>query len=94
VDDQQAAAEARQLVQLSERIWWRLAEITWQQVNAGIDIGQWAADLHIGYVTVNRWVQVWDRYGTVPADKRPSYAEAWRTVARGHGGPASDAEPP
>jgi hypothetical protein len=94
VDDQQAAAEARQLVQLSERIWWRLAELTWHKVNAGTDRAQWATDLGISYRTVNRWFQVWDRFGSVPAEQRPRYAEAWRMIASGHGGPASDAEPP
>jgi hypothetical protein len=83
MDYQQAADEARQLVQYSDRIWWRLADLTWHQVNAGTDRGQWAADLGISYRTVNRWIQVWARFGSVPAAERPSYAEAWRTVAGG-----------
>jgi hypothetical protein len=85
VDDQEATDEARQLVQYADRIWWRLAELTWHKVNAGTDRAQWATDLGISYRTVHRWFQVWDRFGSVPAADRPSYAEAWRTVARGGG---------
>jgi hypothetical protein len=36
MDYQQAADEARQLVAQSEQTWWRLAELTWHQVNAGV----------------------------------------------------------
>ena len=83
MDDQQAADEARHLVERSERDWWRLAEITWHQINAGADRAQWAAEVGVTYVTANRWVQLWDRFGTVPADERPRYAKALRMVLRG-----------
>jgi transposase len=83
MDYQQAADEARHLVRRSEQDWWRLAELTWHQVDAGTDRAQWAADLGVAYQTVNRWVQLWKRFGSVPAAERPRWAEAWRRVARG-----------
>jgi hypothetical protein len=81
MDDQQPTAEAKELVATSERVWWRLAELTSQQVAAGADRGQWAADIGVHYRTVGRWLKVWERFGPLPADERPSYAQAWRTVA-------------
>ena len=83
MDYQQAADEARQLVQRSEQDWWRLAELTWHQVNAGRSRTRWANDLGVAQLTVNRWFQLWSRFGSIPDAERPSYTEAWRTVVRG-----------
>jgi hypothetical protein len=80
VDDQQAADEARQLLQYSDRIGWRLAELTWQQLHAGTNRTRWANELGVARQTVNRWWLIWARYGTLPAGKRPRYAEALRVV--------------
>jgi hypothetical protein len=94
MDDQEATDEARQLVQYADRIWWRLAELTWHAIRAGKDPGRWAREIGVPRRVVSRGHQLWARYGSLPAGDRPSYAEAWRMIASGHGGPASDAEPP
>ena len=76
--DNQAADEARQLVQYSDRIGWRLAELTWQQVHAGTSPSRWADELGVEKWAVDRWWLLWAHYGKLPADERPSFTEAWR----------------
>jgi transposase len=75
---EKAVAEARRLVSRSEEDQWRLAELTWQQVEGGTSRNQWAKDVGVSKRTVARWYNVWVRFGSAPA--RPSYSEAFQAV--------------
>jgi len=76
-----AVAEARQLVTRSEEDQWRLAELTWQQVEGGKSRQQWAKDLGIPRTRADRWYRVWA--GVQNAQWSPAthtYTEAYDEV--------------
>jgi hypothetical protein len=77
---QAAVAEARQLVKRSEQDQWRLAELTWEQVDAGRSIGQWATDIGVSRRTVSGWRAIWTRWGMQPLHSRPPWSEAYQQV--------------
>ena len=74
----EAVAEARQLVKRSEQDQWRLAELTWEQVEAGKTRKQWAQDIGVHETTVGRWLRVWQlKIDSARATSDISYSEAW-----------------
>src|SRR6266487_2245779 len=58
---EKAVAEARRLVKRSEEDQWRLAELTWEQVEGGKSRAQWARDVGVGRTSVMRWYKIWAR---------------------------------
>jgi len=77
---EKAVAEARRLVSRSEEDQWRLAELTWQQVEGGKSRNQWAKDIGVDRTFAQRAYAIWDRWGGSPASHRPSYTEAYDVV--------------
>jgi hypothetical protein len=78
---QEAVTEARTLVKRSETDQWRLAELTWEQVNSGISQGQWARDTGMARSHVQYLFRVWrDR---PRAASLPNFSDAY--VAARHG---------
>jgi len=79
---EKAVAEARRLVSRSEEDQWRLAELTWQQVEGGKSRAQWAKDLGVPHTRAARWYRIWDGYvqkaGWSPATH--TYTEAYDIV--------------
>jgi hypothetical protein len=73
---QQAVAEARSLVKRSEEDQWRLAELTWEQVQAGRSRSKWAEDIDISPDMTSRWYRLWEEWRGVAAAARPPFAEA------------------
>ena len=71
---QEAVAEARRLVKRSEEDQWRLAELTWQQLQAGYTQQQWADDIGMPRRTVRRYAAIWERFRASMA--RPTFSEA------------------
>lgn len=70
-----AVAEARRLIKRSEGDQWRLAELTWQQVQGGKSRRQWAKDIGVDPSAISRWFKIWERWGD-DLD-RPAWADAW-----------------
>jgi len=77
---QTAVTEARQLVKRSEEDQWRLAELTWQQVEGGKSRRQWAKDIGVAASHANYLYAVWDRFGAQHVGTRPRYATAYEAV--------------
>jgi len=72
---QEAVQEARQLVKRSEDDQYRLAELTWEQVEGGIAKKQWARDIGRSPKYVRVLYKVWAEYGG--GDTRPPFSEAY-----------------
>jgi len=67
----------------SEEDQWRLAELTWEQVEAGKTRTQWATDIGVHVSHAARLYTVWARFGFALArNDRPAYAEAFLMVER------------
>jgi hypothetical protein len=84
----EAVAEARRLVKRSEEDTWRLAQLTWEQLQAGCTQQQWADDVGLSRRSVRRLAAVWDRFGAAVLanpTSRPSAAEAMAEVDPGAG---------
>jgi hypothetical protein len=78
---EKAVAEARRLVSRSEEDQWRLAELTWQQVEDGKTRQQWARDVGVHPSTTGRWYKMWVRWGGLADQQlRPPFAEAWEVI--------------
>jgi hypothetical protein len=75
-----AVSEARQLVKRSEADQWRLAELTWEQVESGRTIKDWAADIGVSKRTASAWKAVWTRWRMQELHVRPAWAEAYEQV--------------
>jgi hypothetical protein len=75
----EAVAEARKLVKRSEADQWRLAELTWEQVQAGKSRRQWARDIGKADSTVRYWFRMWERWGA-RGRARPSFPEAYNEI--------------
>jgi hypothetical protein len=73
----EAVAEARRLVRRSEEDQWRLAELTWEQVEAGRSRRQWAQDIGVSADTTERLYKVWARWSADNVGTRPRFADAW-----------------
>lgn len=78
-----AVAEAQRLVKRSEADQWRLAELTWEQVEAGKTRVQWAKDVGVDERTVGRWYLIWEHRQDHPADGG-TYSET-EAIIRGAG---------
>lgn len=76
-----AVAEARILVKRSEADQWRLAELTWEQIEAGKSRREWARDIDIHNSHATRLYLVWQKYGAAGRDTRPSYTDAYSEFA-------------
>lgn len=76
-----AVAEGRRLVKRSEADQWRLAELTWEQVEAGKSMRQWARDIGVSYSHVNALYHVWDKLiNDHLGDQRPTFADVYNIV--------------
>jgi hypothetical protein len=74
----EAVAEARQLVKRSEDDQWRLAELTWEQVERGKTRTQWAQDIGISDHWAGTLYRVWEAWSASASERRPPFSEAWR----------------
>lgn len=74
---QEAVTEARQLVKRSEEDQWRLAQLTWQQVQGGASRNQWASDTGMARSHVQALYKIWDEWGGQPLATRPAFGEAY-----------------
>lgn len=72
---QAAVAEAQRLVKRSEADQWRLAELTFEQLQAGVTQDRWAEDVGLSRRTVRRYAAVWERFGAASAN-RTTFADA------------------
>jgi hypothetical protein len=81
-----AVAEARQLVKRSEDDQWRLAELTWQQVESGKTRAQWAEDIGVHASHAARLYRLWARFGQ--DQDSVAFSDAYEAVRR-----AGDAAP-
>lgn len=76
-------AEAKRLVKRSEEDQWRLAELTWTNVNEkGTTRTQWAKDVGISSSHANRLCKVWERYSSTAT--KPKFWDAYEKFT-GHG---------
>jgi hypothetical protein len=75
---QKAVAEARQLRKRSEEDQWRLAQLTYEQVESGVTRTRWAEDIGYSSPHAGRLYTVWQQYGD-RAD-RPSFYECYERV--------------
>ena len=73
-----AVAEGRRLVKRSEQDQWRLAELTWEQVQAGNTRNQWGRDIGISGRYAATLYNMWERWGTVNFSSRPPFTEAYK----------------
>lgn len=78
----EAVAEARTLVKRSENDQWRLAELTWDQIEAGATRSQWAKDTGVSIAHVARYYRIWARWG-FDLEVRPSFNEAYMVIREG-----------
>jgi len=77
---QEAVAEARRLVKRSEEDQWRLAQLTYEQVEGGTSHRQWARDIGVAHSTVGYWREMWKRWGSGRLGDRPSFPEAYNII--------------
>lgn len=77
---QAAVAEARTLVKRSEDDQWRLAELTYEQVESGISRRQWAQDIGVVAQHVSTLYRVWDQYGDQQLDAQPKFADVYARI--------------
>lgn len=76
-----AVTEAQRLVKRSEADQWRLAELTWEQVEEGISRRDWARDVGVNETTAQRWYKVWDlKINMLESGSDISYSDAWNRV--------------
>jgi len=80
VQYQQAVAEARRLVKRSDEDQWQLAQLTYEQVQAGKSAVQWARDTGMSEVRAKALVRVWRRWGSAQVADGPSFTEAYDRV--------------
>ena len=73
-----AVAEARQLVKRSEEDQWRLAELTWEQVETGKSQRQWAKDIGVSPSHSRYLYKVWAEFGA--HRDAQSFAEAYNAM--------------
>jgi len=79
-----AVKEARTLVKRSEGDQWRLAQLTWEQVEAGKTRNQWATDIGISGSHASRVYQVWAKWRN--RSTRPSFSDAIDELMGGSAG--------
>lgn len=73
-----AVAEAKRLVRRSEEDQWRLAELTWEQVNeGGHSMQSWADDIKVSKAHAVFLTKVWEAYSGYPVTDRPKFADAY-----------------
>lgn len=73
----EAVAEARRLTKRSEQDQWRLAELTWEQIESGKSGAQWARDIGVDASHANRLYRIWDKWINEDVTLRPPFAEAY-----------------
>lgn len=78
-----AVREARTLVKRSEIDQWRLAQLTWEQVEAGTSRRQWAKDIEVSYSHTDRLYQIWTKWRDTSRVTRPTYTEAYNQIMGG-----------
>src|SRR5437867_3647381 len=76
-----AVKEARTLVKRSEGDQWRLAQLTWEQVEAGKTRNLWASDIGISASHAARLYQVWAKWHN--RSTRPTFRDAMDEVMGG-----------
>jgi hypothetical protein len=74
---QEAVQEARRLVKRSEDDQWRLAQLTYEQVETGITRVQWAQDIGVSSRSVTSYYRIWERFGSTTGSDRPRFTDAW-----------------
>jgi hypothetical protein len=74
---QDAVTEARMLDKRSEEDQWRLAQLTYEQVETGISRRQWERDTGMSHKRVQVLYRVWERWGGAAAPDRPEFGEAY-----------------
>lgn len=77
-----AVAEAKRLRKRSEEDSWRLAELTFEIVDAGASRKQWSRDTGIAASTVGVYFHVWRRWGHKALSDRPRFWDAYAKVSQ------------
>jgi AraC-like DNA-binding protein len=85
---QEVVDEARKLVKRTEEAQWRLAQLTWEQLESGVKATQWADDIGVSSSYVYRLFKMWQRHSLSDDVHKPKFSEAYLEVS-----PAS-ARPP
>jgi hypothetical protein len=88
----EAVAEARQLVKRSEDDQWRLAQLTWEQVQAGKTRKQWAQDIGVSETHARILYTVWNRFQDQTHDVRFSFGDRYEMAKTGTEGPRAARE--
>jgi len=79
-----AVKEARTLVKRSDGDQWRLAQLTWEQVEAGKTRNGWASDIGISGSHASRLYQVWTKWRNRAT--RPTFSDAIDELMGGSAG--------
>jgi len=77
---QEAVQEARRLVKRSEEDQWRLAQLTWEQVESGISRRQWARDIGVDHKHTSTLYRIWAEYGALAPHLRPAFAAVYAAI--------------
>ena len=77
---QECVAEARTLVKRSEADQWRLAQLTWEQLEAGVRAVQWAADIGVDPSYVYRLRRIWEQHSSVDSVHKPRFTDAYKEL--------------
>lgn len=78
---QVAVDEARVLVKRSKEDQWRLAQLTWEQVQAHVTRAQWAQDVGLHPTYVGRLYSLWNKWRTYTESSRPDFNEAYLEIS-------------
>src|SRR5215813_11835152 len=73
-----AVFEARRLIKRSEEDQWRLAELTWEQIEAGRSKSQWGRDIGVSEAEVRRLYKIWNRWNSTSRSQRSARPAQWR----------------
>lgn len=85
---QEAVDEGRKLVKRSEEDQWRLAQLTWEQLEGGVKAAQWANDIGVSNSYAYRLYKMWQRQSDSDDVHKPKFSEAYNDVS-----PASQYQP-
>lgn len=84
-----AVQEAKRLAKRSEQDQWRLAELTWEVVDAGKSQRQWAKDIGRSLGHTRRLFEIWSRWGDSAPNHRPSFSDCYEALFVGTDDPIS-----
>lgn len=78
---EQAVKEGRELVERSSTDQWRLAELTYEQLEKGVTAKQWADDIKVTTSYVYRLFKIWQLHSLSDDVHKPKFSEAYNEVS-------------